>query len=115
MSSGVIIKRVSNLSVCLSAYVCMYVSTHLSIYLSIYPYNYPPIYLSIDLIPVFIQKRIFSLPFLKVSLNPLPVLAHYRPRMRRGNVFVTSVSVCVSVRGVTSETDGTETFFLAQW
>ena len=40
---------------------------------------------------------------------------YYCPHMRRGNVFVVSVSVCVSVRAVTFEADGIETFILAQW
>ena len=43
--------------------------------------------------------------------------------MRRGNVFVVSVfvclsvclCVCVSVQAVTFEADGIKTFFLAQW
>ena len=35
---------------------------------------------------------------------------YYQPRMRRGNVFVLSVSI----RAVTFEADGIETFFLAQ-
>ena len=46
-------------------------------------------------------------------------LIFYRPHMQRGNVFIVSVflSVCVSVsvRAVTFEADGIETFFLAQW
>ena len=36
---------------------------------------------------------------------------YYCLRMRRGNVFVMSVSV----GAVTFEADGIETFFLAQW
>ena len=39
----------------------------------------------------------------------------YRPHMRRGNVFVVSVflSVRVSVRTVTFEAEGIETFFFS--
>ena len=44
---------------------------------------------------------------------------YYHLHIQRGNVFVASVclclSVCVSVRAVTFEADGIETFFLAQW
>ena len=42
-------------------------------------------------------------------------LPYYRQRMQRGNVFLVSVylTVGVSVRAVTFEADGIETFFLA--
>ena len=44
---------------------------------------------------------------------------YYRPHMHTGNVFGMSLSaclclsICVSVRGVTFEADGIETFFFS--
>ena len=42
---------------------------------------------------------------------------NYRPRMRKGNVFILSVSVCVfvSVQAITFECLDIETSFLVQW
>ena len=60
---------------------------------------------------LFIYLFFFHLLFIHSLFIHLSI--YYRPCVRRGNVFVVSVSVCVPVRGVTFEADGTETFFRA--